>query len=678
MSVPNTPNELSELTDFECRLLAKRYPFMKIVQLPRGKQTGILGQVVNVPVDAESVCKALPRTASSSGICSVKLKRKSSYKGYVNYQNIRPEKVKKALHWLMHNNRHYQNDVIYDEHWENTFQNENEELWHCLTADFANNSDEISDGDNSSISMSTSDTEDESISPTNVTNENNEATKFDTCIQPTDPAGEASNILTLAPGEGRHPLHIMTDPSCEEQSFPQLFPTGCFGFDASREVNITPKKYFNARILNKDGKFARNVEYLFYSQYVTEHKQVMDNVSVALRKSHSSFSSCEPVAAGVIKNPEKLNSLILKDKAYNFLQTVRGSPPYWQRALYKLIAAVKQFGIFTFFMTLSSADLKWIDCLNAILRQQGRLLSSSEINDLTWEEKCTILRSNPVTAARHFDYRLSQFYKTVVCSEAKPLGNVLHYSYRIEFQKRGSPHAHCVLWIENAPSPDDDEKKIADFIDKYITCKIPSKEENAELHHLVTSVQIHHHTQTCRKKGTECRFGFSKLPSPKTIIAKAPENDNVVLANATVETAAHILADVHTKLSDTDLTNCSSLEDIVHSTGLTMDQYMFALGVTKQGKTVVLRRDISERNVNYYNKYLLQAWEANLDIQYCLDPYACIAYMLAYITKDEREMSTVLQNVSKESANCGWKEQMKACASAFFESSRSKRTRSCL
>lgn len=119
----------------------------------------------------------------------------------------------------------------------------------------------------------------------------------------------------------------MLDPGCEEQSFLKLFPTGCFGFDADRDVKITKKKYFNTRILNKSGEFAKNTEYLLFSQYITEHKQVMGNISIAVRKSYRPLPSEQTIKAAFIQDPERLKHLILKDKAYYFLQTVRGSHP---------------------------------------------------------------------------------------------------------------------------------------------------------------------------------------------------------------------------------------------------------------------------------------------------------------------------------------------------------------
>ena len=105
------------------------------------------------------------------------------------------------------------------------------------------------------------------------------------------------------------------------------------------------------------------MEYLFCAQCITEYKQVMDNITIAVRKSFLLSPSGQIMAK--VKYSD-LSGLILKDKAYHFLQSVLGSPSYWQKAMYMLLAAVKQFGIFTFFATLSSADLKWIDTLQAI------------------------------------------------------------------------------------------------------------------------------------------------------------------------------------------------------------------------------------------------------------------------------------------------------------------------
>ncbi len=47
--------------------------------------------------------------------------------------------------------------------------------------------------------------------------------------------------------------------------------SGCFSTE--RPNKITYRKYFNQRLLDVDGRFARDTEYLFVAQYIVEAKQ---------------------------------------------------------------------------------------------------------------------------------------------------------------------------------------------------------------------------------------------------------------------------------------------------------------------------------------------------------------------------------------------------------------------
>ena len=44
------------------------------------------------------------------------------------------------------------------------------------------------------------------------------------------PSSARNEIFSIAQGEGKHPVHFMTDKLCEEMAFPTLFPIGKFGF----------------------------------------------------------------------------------------------------------------------------------------------------------------------------------------------------------------------------------------------------------------------------------------------------------------------------------------------------------------------------------------------------------------------------------------------------------------
>ena len=48
-----------------------------------------------------------------------------------------------------------------------------------------------------------------------------------------------------------------------------------------------------------------------------------------------------------------------------------------------------------------------------------------------------------------FQYRVEVFFKEIVVDG--PLGKTKYYAIGVEFQVRGSPHAHCFLWVANAP-----------------------------------------------------------------------------------------------------------------------------------------------------------------------------------------------------------------------------------
>lgn len=60
------PEVLKLLVRLEARLLAQRYPYMKLLALPRSKQNAIKGSMVNVPVNIEKVASSLPHTPTQA------------------------------------------------------------------------------------------------------------------------------------------------------------------------------------------------------------------------------------------------------------------------------------------------------------------------------------------------------------------------------------------------------------------------------------------------------------------------------------------------------------------------------------------------------------------------------------------------------------------------------------
>ena len=146
-----------------------------------------------------------------------------------------------------------------------------------------------------------------------------------------------------------------------------------------------------------------------------------------------------------------------------------------------------------------------------------------------------------------FQYRLDTFFTTFLKSSLKPIGEVIDYVIRIEFLARGSPHTHTLIWIKDAPKLGySDEEDVTAFIDKHVSCLLPKTDE--ELCTLVQSLQIHHHSQTCRRKGS-CRFNYPKPPSPYTIISHEPQDNST----QKLDFAVKILTAVKQVLESNDL-----------------------------------------------------------------------------------------------------------------------------
>nr|XP_054591529.1 uncharacterized protein LOC129155826 [Nothobranchius furzeri] len=673
LTVDPIPPQLACLNTLEQHLIAMNIPFMKMLALPKGGQNGIHGPVTCVPANIVETCSLLPRTNMEGSLLPVKLKRKLTYKGHYDYQYVDTQHVQEALQYLKRHNLHYK-DVEFNESWINTFTQEDESS--VLEEDSGSGKDEDTCIDG----------EDELL------HDRQQHCMFqDTCLMPVDIGQEAldqyvDNILNVAPGEGNNPVKLLSDFTNEAKSFPVLFPSGSNTYYESRQFRLTLNRYFNNRLLHVDGRFANNVEYIFFAQYMSELEQVVSKVSIALRKGKSGESQ---KLGNLIQDQDSLNKLLEFDDGYRFLKPIRGTPAFWQSAQRDLLACVKMLGKPTWFASFSSADLRWTNLLYSILKQEGR---TETVEQLEWADKCDLLRRNPVTAARMFDFRWHVFLREVLMSPANPIGKIEDYYYRVEFQQRGSPHCHCLFWVSGAPILDKntDEEVIA-FVDEYVTCELPS--EDNSLHEVVSSVQQHskRHSKTCRKKKTVCRFNFPRPASVRTFISRGEKYQDAVKTckcdktDSTVqcacasqdkarkqemdkEVASAILTKVKTAISSEDCPY-NSVEGLFQGLGISQELFEMAYKRFSRNTHVVLKREVNEIWINQYSKLLLKAWNANLDIQYCVDAYACCVYIISYMSKSEREIGLLLANSQREAAkdgNLSAKEALKSLGNVYL------------
>ena len=308
---------------------------------------------------------------------------------------------------------------------------------------------------------------------------------------------------------------------------------------------------------------------------------------------------------------------------------------------------IRNLGPATLFHTLSAAETRWIH----LLRILGELVdkkvySDEELNNLTWQDKCHLIQSDPITCARHFDHQFQLYMTTFLKSNLAPLGKIKDHFYRVEFQQRGSPHIHMLLWIEGAPVyGDQPNEDVVKYIDATMTCKKPSKEAEPQLSQLVV-YQTHRHSHTCRKsKKQRCRFGFAKPPMPRTMIL-TPLDANT--SDATKEECKVNLSKIQSFLEAANTDHNMSFEEVLTKLNLSEEAYMLAIRSSLKTNTVFLKRELRDIHTNSYNKACLLAWRANLDVQYIIDTYACAVYIASYISKSSRGMGLLLRQACKE------------------------------
>ncbi|XP_062594109.1 uncharacterized protein LOC134255598 [Saccostrea cucullata] len=644
MCLEDIPPELNDLNTLEQHLIALHIPFMKVTMLPKGGQQNVHGPVVCVPSNIKK-SSSLPLNENENLLLRVKLKRKLSYKGYYEYQFVNPNHVKIALNYLKENNQWY-HDVEINTTWEKDNDQSN-----LLSQAEALDNEEIIEEQNSVI----------------------QEVATDTCLQPVDIAQEVldhyfDDVYNLAPGEGQNPVRMLQEEGNEAKTFPYLFPTGKYSWNESRDVRITLSRYFNNRLMNADNRFAKDTNYIFFSQYLSELNQVIEKTQISIRKSVSKLDGGLPVTSEMLQNPAVLAKLLKSDEALRFMQPIRGTPAYWSSTQKELFAMLRQLGIPTWFCSFSAAEFRWNEILGSIMLHMN---DNRNPSDLDWSEKSEILRSNPVTVARMFEHRFHIFQKNVILSPAKPIGTIVDYFVRVEFQQRGSPHMHCLYWVENAPKLDEgSEDTICNFIDRHVTCALPSGDIDQELRQIVLDVQQHSkgHSKSCRKKNTECRFNFPRPPSECTFISRQIEQ-NVDESSSELGSvqAKEILLKVWNEVMD-DAKACETTEEVFSNINLSQDLYERAHRVLASKTTTVLKRNPTEMWTNQYNPCLLKSWDANMDIQYVLDPFSCIVYIISYISKSEREMGMLLKQTQIEAAegNLSAHDTIKRVGSAYL------------
>ena len=152
-------------------------------------------------------------------------------------------------------------------------------------------------------------------------------------------------------------------------------------------------------------------------------------------------------------NNVKTEDLSRYNRSFEVFANVRGTASYYEKSKKNLMAILRQLGCPTVFLTLSCAEYDWPSLLKEVAETvYRRQFTLEEIEEMTIQEKNRLISENVVITTLHFNKRFQKLFSLMKLDFFKGKNvsyHVASFFFRLEFQMRGEPHVHSLLWMKN-------------------------------------------------------------------------------------------------------------------------------------------------------------------------------------------------------------------------------------
>ncbi|XP_062713898.1 uncharacterized protein LOC115261586 [Aedes albopictus] len=592
---PDKPSGLPALDVVTERLISPRLPFMQIRRLrfASGSYT-IIGQVINCPVDVAEMLYSLPRQLDDDQAFNVFIKKHVIHKSSYLSGFIKKATVKAWLSYLITTPlyRHY--GITIDQNvLEGLGQNTTDDRME-LEAIAWDNESELLLGQQETL----------------LWNE-------DKCLE-------------IAPAQNKIPLSIIYDEHAEELAFPAIYYGHPRKFKAG--VRVTYFMMASSETRRRDRRGAKPQHILYMAM-----KLLRLRVSEGLQCTFKCMGTANITRAN-INDREFMEQCI--ERNLSFLKSIPNSVQYWQQRKKDLFAMMRQLGKPTMFLTLSANEMKWPHLLN-LLHRLAEGYSGNDLMDplqeLTALQRATLVNDDPVTCCIYFNKLVDTIMHLLTSKRYSPFGkyHVVDFFKRIEFQHRGSPHAHILLWLNNDPREAIGENMpgTVQLISDLCSVSVGDLPETY-------GYQVHKHTFTCFKKNdNHCRFNIPYWPMDQT---------RILIPIAADDSRRDQLSRKARKMRDALETKAyDTMEAFLSDCNCTFDGYLDVIRATIRRPTVLFRRCMTELWTNPFNPWIASHLGSNMDLQFILDEYSCAAYVVEYVNKTNRGVSCLQRDLIK-------------------------------
>ena len=238
----------------------------------------------------------------------------------------------------------------------------------------------------------------------------------------------------------------MREKNFDVKGFPLKHKTGKYGVHHERDVKISRKEYFIARLFHYRRIFSNDSDYLFMRQQFLERGALEAQIDISVQK-------------GILSDGTAGEKTMKMTDYFNVFQKVPGTPKYWQSKRNNLLAMINVLGPFQYFFTFSCAELRWTEIIACIFRTKGHKVvieKDDEVDSIfvngdslidylvkTGQKLYEIIRKETFIITRMFDRKVKSLIKNVLMDQGAKGMNLKHFMYRVEFQARGKKIYHC-------------------------------------------------------------------------------------------------------------------------------------------------------------------------------------------------------------------------------------------
>lgn len=508
-------------------------------------------------------------------------------------------------------------------------------------------------------------------------------TDLESCCFPSDAAtAMQGNMFVLAPGAGQKPQGVCMDRNFQQLAYPGIYGGQRRQFGYRAGVTRPAMKWSQicrAELRCRDRRCASHIASIFTMLSITQSKKIASTANFRLRRGKVKRGKGAPTACDMLTDDYK-QQLAATDIGYQELLSMPFSPASIAKAKKEGFAQVRQQGIPTVFLTLSADDRRWRDLLHGLsITVDGKQRSDEELAHLNELDRKRLLRMDPVTTERYFKYRFEMFKDPCIMKCREHLGEVTGWLFVREYQQRLSPHMHGFLWIKDAPKFDAALRGSIPACQQYIDT-IATTDSTRVTPELAAKQRHRCFKKLCQRRTSKtCRFHAPWLPMSQTRIltpltddeATAEQKQQLKLQHDVIKNKVDDIDKIlHAKAPDAaELGRLTSMtvQQFLAELAMTEDAYIAAVRASISKPTTFLRRHVRDLRTNSFHPRLLTGWDANMDIQFVLNPYAALYYMLDYVIKDPQKQSDRLRQVCKECAHMDTHERTRAQGNAYVK-----------